>query len=305
MSVATLFDALSGGCRMSSEQPPFGQRPAPIPPSYYRAPPGGVSKPPIGPPPPSARWRRWLRTIPGFRTGSLWKQAVAVIGYLIIAAFVAQFAFKPGFGVFGLLGLAGVWIAADAYGIRRRLPAFRSANPLAAAAAWTALAFAMLVSFGSAVPSEPTANTGVGTGPQATRSSETNPSAVAVALPSPQSSTASPLPLSKPSASPIQKASPVAAQSHPPSHAPTPAPVAFNYCGAPANPWHYNFCTANTGKYIYSPAASFCSYFKCIASFWKSTSGYVDECQDGTYSHSGGRSGACSYHGGELRPLWA
>jgi hypothetical protein len=31
----------------------------------------------------------------------------------------------------------------------------------------------------------------------------------------------------------------------------------------------------------------------------------VDECHDGTYSHSGGRSGACSYHGGELRPLYS
>jgi hypothetical protein len=98
-----------------------------------------------------------------------------------------------------------------------------------------------------------------------------------------------------------------------PSPKPTPAPprgsprppVAFNYCGAPSNPWHYNFCSAYAGKYIYSPASGFCSYFNCIASFWQSTNGYVAECIDGTYSHSGGVSGACSHHGGVWRPLWA
>jgi hypothetical protein len=31
----------------------------------------------------------------------------------------------------------------------------------------------------------------------------------------------------------------------------------------------------------------------------------VMECQDGMYSKSGGRSGSCSYHGGNLRPLLA
>jgi hypothetical protein len=31
----------------------------------------------------------------------------------------------------------------------------------------------------------------------------------------------------------------------------------------------------------------------------------VAECNDQMYSHSGGRQGACSYHGGEMRPLYA
>jgi hypothetical protein len=56
---------------------------------------------------------------------------------------------------------------------------------------------------------------------------------------------------------------------------------------------------------IYSPPTNFCDYFNCIPSFWNSTNGYVEECVDGTYSHSGGRSGACSHHGGELRPLYS
>jgi hypothetical protein len=83
---------------------------------------------------------------------------------------------------------------------------------------------------------------------------------------------------------------------------PPPAPPAFNYCGAPANPWHYNFCG---GSVITAVPSSFCSYFPCIPSFWQSTKGYAEECVDGKYSHSGGRPGACSYHGGELRPVLA
>jgi len=71
-------------------------------------------------------------------------------------------------------------------------------------------------------------------------------------------------------------------------------------CGAPANPWDYNFCVGNV---IYSPPSNFCSYFNCIASFWISTNGYVAECIDGTYSHSGGVQGACSSHGGVWRAL--
>ena len=49
---------------------------------------------------------------------------------------------------------------------------------------------------------------------------------------------------------------------------------------------------------MYSPPGNICNYFNCIASFWDG-SGYMTECSDGTYSMSGGHSGACSYHGGE------
>lgn len=81
---------------------------------------------------------------------------------------------------------------------------------------------------------------------------------------------------------------------------PSPTPAARGTCGAPANPWNYNFCG---GSPVTSAPGNFCDYFSCVASFWRSTKGYVDECVDGTYSHSGGRPGACSTHGGELRPL--
>lgn len=55
---------------------------------------------------------------------------------------------------------------------------------------------------------------------------------------------------------------------------------------------------------IYSPAADTCSYFNCIDNFGNGT-GYMEECNDGTYSMSGGHRGACSHHGGEQRPVYA
>jgi hypothetical protein len=42
----------------------------------------------------------------------------------------------------------------------------------------------------------------------------------------------------------------------------------------------------------------FCSSHECIGD-WDNASGYVVQCSDGTWSHSGGVSGACSWHGGE------
>lgn len=79
-----------------------------------------------------------------------------------------------------------------------------------------------------------------------------------------------------------------------------PSPATVNLCGAPANPWGYNFC--NNGALIYAPAAGVCSYFRCIDNFPNGV-GYMVECNDGMYSMSGGRSGACSYHEGEDRPV--
>ncbi|HMI99250.1 MAG TPA: hypothetical protein VK488_05400 [Gaiellaceae bacterium] len=46
------------------------------------------------------------------------------------------------------------------------------------------------------------------------------------------------------------------------------------------------------------PAADFCDSHDCIESFYDGT-GYIVQCNDGMWSHSGGRPGACSYHGGE------
>jgi len=110
--------------------------------------------------------------------------------------------------------------------------------------------------------------------------------------------------LATPSPTTAPTAKPVAVPVAPKATAPPPPPPApaFNYCGAPANPWHYNFCG---GSVIYAVPSNFCGYFPCIKSFWNQTNGYAEECADGMYSHSGGRPGACSYHQGELRAVLA
>lgn len=73
-------------------------------------------------------------------------------------------------------------------------------------------------------------------------------------------------------------------------------------CGSPLNPW----CFSLTGgsSLIYNAPSGFCGYFDCISSFWESTNGYVIQCVDGEFSHSGGVQGSCSYHGGNARPLY-
>ena len=70
-------------------------------------------------------------------------------------------------------------------------------------------------------------------------------------------------------------------------------------CGAPRNPYRYNYCS---GKYIYRPASGICSYFRCIGNFWNGR-GYVVQCRDGMLGKSGGIQGSCSYHGGNRRAL--
>lgn len=107
--------------------------------------------------------------------------------------------------------------------------------------------------------------------------------------------TPTPLPTQPPTPTPKPTAT------HPPTPTPKPTqPPA--HTGVNGNPWGYDF---TPGNLIYNPPETFCDYFDCIPSFWTSTNGYVDECNDDMYSHSGGRSGACSHHGGEMRPLYS
>jgi hypothetical protein len=82
---------------------------------------------------------------------------------------------------------------------------------------------------------------------------------------------------------------------------PAPPKPPAGTCGAPANPYGYNFC--GRGSLIFNPAAGICNYFSCIGNFANGV-GYLEQCRDGMFSMSGGRRGACSYHGGELRPVY-
>ena len=151
----------------------------------------------------------------------------------------------------------------------------------------------------------PETSTASPTGPSA-RSSSSSRTLQATARPTTPARQLSPAPTS--AATPTTGASVVAAP--PPRstvHVAPPPPrtssqVVLSTCGAPANPWGYNFC--GRGSLIYSPAADVCSYFSCIANFANGV-GYMIECSDSKYSMSGGRSGACSYHGGEAQPVFS
>jgi hypothetical protein len=105
-------------------------------------------------------------------------------------------------------------------------------------------------------------------------------------------------PTAAPTVKPTATHAPTPRPTQSPQSQPTPTPKP---CQDPCNPWGYNF---SPGNYIYSPNTNFCAYFACINNFWNGA-GYVNECHDGMYSKSGGRSGDCSYHGGEWRPLYS
>ena len=47
--------------------------------------------------------------------------------------------------------------------------------------------------------------------------------------------------------------------------------------------------------------SGFCGTHTCIGDF-NNENGSIVECADGTYSHAGGLSGACSWHGGVAAP---
>lgn len=108
-------------------------------------------------------------------------------------------------------------------------------------------------------------------------------------------------PTAKPTAKPTTPpAQPTPVPTQPP--APTQAPAQSNAING--NPWGYDF---SPGNYITNPPADFCSgvYFSCVKSFWQSANGYVVQCGNGLYSHSGGVHGACSKDGGVANTLYS
>lgn len=112
-----------------------------------------------------------------------------------------------------------------------------------------------------------------------------------------------PTPQPTPTPRPTQAPTPIPPTQPPVAQTqPTQPPAPPVHTGVNGNPWGYDF---SPGSLIYQPSSNFCDYFACIKSFWQNTNGYVDECNDGMYSHSGGVSGACSKHGGEMRPLYS
>lgn len=151
---------------------------------------------------------------------------------------------------------------------------------------------------GKVVRQATTQTKGRATSPAGVETATPQPNVTATAQPTATRAlpTATPRPTAtqaRPTATPQPTAPP--APPRPPTATPAPACVGVN-----GNPWCYDF---RPGNLIYNPPGTFCNYFNCIPNFWKSTNGYVAECNDQTFSHSGGVQGACSHHRGEWRPL--
>ena len=74
----------------------------------------------------------FLRQVPEFRTGTLWKQAVAITGHAVLALLLILGIAADGVaGALLILGIVGIlFLATNAWGLRRKLPLFHSANRL-------------------------------------------------------------------------------------------------------------------------------------------------------------------------------
>ncbi|MFU8851476.1 hypothetical protein ACNAW0_10895 [Micromonospora sp. SL1-18] len=84
---------------------------------------------------------------------------------------------------------------------------------------------------------------------------------------------------------------------------PTAAPsqaAAERRCGAPVNPFGYDFCG---GQRIRKPARGVCDWFDCVPGF-RSGRGWLVQCRDGTVSLTGGQHNSCAGHQGFRRTFW-
>jgi len=241
----------------------------------------------------------WYREVPGFRSGSRLKEIVALGGYAAIATLFigGLIASNRALAIFALGTLLAVLLVTNGWKIRTWFPFFSSTNRATTGWAYVGLVALLLVSCGAGLNGMATApvdQPGVAPTqtPSPTQTRSLSPTRTSTPTPTP-----TPSPTPKPTPTPTAKPTPT--QTPVKSSAPPPPPP--NLCGAPSNPWNYNFCG---GAQIPNPPAQFCNYFNCIASFWNGN-GYVVECADATYSKSGGLSGVCSRHGGYLQTLWS
>jgi len=178
-----------------------------IPASYYAVPNHAPIRPTASSLPQTAL--PWYRQVPGFRSGRRLNAAIALIGYLVIAAWIVQFPWNPSLGILGVLSTATVIVAFNVFGSRTRLPIFRSSNKVLAGAAWSIVAIAILVAAGSAAPSSsnrPQGSPGLALGGSSPTPTEASP------IPTP---TLGPSPSPKKSPSPSPKPTPPPASPRP------------------------------------------------------------------------------------------
>jgi hypothetical protein len=242
-----------------------------------------------------------LRGVPGFRSGVAWKAIVACVFY---ASCLFGALGGIGAGAWSIAGLFASTLAIGLFGVLLRqylrlLPVnVALATGLVVALSTCAVSFARAPAPASSSP-HPSGSGAVAAQP-ASPTSQPTATQPPTAAPTPMpAATQAPTPTPTRPAATVAPA-PVAtrAPAPPPTTAPPPPPACR--AAAPSNPWGYDFCP---GSVITNVPSNACGYFNCIKSFWNQANGYLEECSDGTYSHSGGRSGACSSHGGEWRAV--
>ncbi|WP_130332268.1 hypothetical protein [Micromonospora kangleipakensis] len=89
-----------------------------------------------------------------------------------------------------------------------------------------------------------------------------------------------------------------------PAPAPTGSPgkpMPADRCGAPENPYGYNYCG---GSLVRDPAPGVCSWFVCVDGFWQGR-GYLTVCEDGRVGMVGGTTGTCPERAGRKEPVYA
>ncbi|GAA4580161.1 hypothetical protein GCM10023176_59200 [Micromonospora coerulea] len=88
-----------------------------------------------------------------------------------------------------------------------------------------------------------------------------------------------------------------------PAPAPTASPdvpIPADRCGAPENPYGYNFCG---GVLVHEPAPDVCRYFTCVEGF-REGRGYLTVCADGRVGMVGGRTGTCPERAGRKERVY-
>lgn len=194
-----------------------------------------------------------------------------------------------------------VWIPANESA--RRLDPRRQRNNAIIIAASVVGAVLLLAAIGSVLPKQPSATPIAASADTPTTKASavtTRPAASPGNVAAPPVVTATPTrptPVSQPTTP--QQQSP--AQQTPTPQSPQPQPPAAPTCGAPPNSDGLNFC--GRGSLVTNPPADVCSVFSCIQNFYNGI-GYLEQCNDGMVSMSGGRRGACSRHGGEKQPIY-
>src|SRR5260370_2026009 len=131
--------------------------------------------------------------------------------------------------------------------------------------------FALIAAFPAPTPSPSIVSRNIDTAPSPLPSAAAQQPSQSPSPPSSPSIPPTPSPPPPPPLAPSPRQSPSPSPTQLPATTPRPppptSPPAADTCGAPANPWGYNFC--GRGALIYSPPADFCSYFSpCVSKIW-------------------------------------